>query len=354
MKKLAFLSSLLLLAASCVDTTPAGPGNDTADADFGNISSVREMSVPVPEGKTAVVTDQAGGQIARVSRSAVILVDKHTTPTVTYVDAVEGDENSPVTTSLWQVIAFEDSIENDYDYNDLVIHVKYEISGNYFILGIQPIALGSTKKFALGCDVWQDGKYLKQNIRIAEDCREKFFPGSGKRMINTFAVEKDYCVFDFKPYYRSNYIPLTNRTKPVYVNWFIEVDGGRRFYAVSTNRTNGMLDMNKRPYGLVLSATGYDYTQPGSGTVGKDWFNYPRETTPIDEVYPLFGKWLKGEYTGTLQSMYDPSAEGAFDAIGEGLYIVPWDQTSVGGKPSVRSHVIPLNKTENEMAEYNW
>lgn len=349
MKKLILLSALF--AAACHNEPATIP--DTEFADMGNITTTSEYAVPVREGMVSVVRNAAGDEIARTAAPISILAGKGEALTVEYVESVAGDENQ-IRTNLWQVLAFEDSLVGDYDYNDLVLHVKYELVGSYLYLGIQPIALGSTKKIRLGCDLWQNGTYLKQGIIVADDCRATFFPETGSRMINTFGVEKEFCVFDFKPYYRSNLVVVPDPSHPVYVNWFIEVDGGLRLYAVSTARTSGMLDGNKRPYGLVFTATGNSYEQAGQGTVGHDWFNYPKESVSIDRVYPLFGKWLTGDYEGTLQSMYDPAAEGSFDAIGYGLYIVPNNQTSATGRPSVKEHVIPWGTTRAAIDGFQW
>lgn len=351
MKKIVLLT--VLLAAACNREYAFVPEQDSASVNLEQITMTAEFTVPAREGMVAVVRNTAGDEIARTTESIAILVNKTEKPTVEYVESIEGGENA-TNTNLWQVIAFEDSLVGDYDYNDLVFHVKYELSANLFTIGIQPIALGSTKAIRLGCDLWQNGSYLRQNIIVAENCRDSFFPNTDIRMINTFQVEKEFCVFDYKPYYRSNMIRLADTAHPVYVNWFIEVDGGLRLYAVSTKRSTGMLDGNKRPFGLVFTSTGYSYDQAGQGNVGHDWFNYPKESVPIDRVYPLFGKWLAGEYEGTLQSMYDPEAEGSYDAIGAGLYIVPSNMTSAMGKPTVREHVIPWGATQAEIDGFNW
>lgn len=352
MKRLALILGFSVWLAACEKNGAEKPSGDRSGVDMENIVSTAEFRVPVTQGKVSVVRSATGGEIARTASPVTILVGKDDKPAVEYVDAAPGDENE-TRSSLWQVVLFEDSRSGDYDYNDLVIHVKYDVKGDKFGIGIQPIALGSTKKITLGCDLWQNGAYLRQGIIVAEDCRAKFFGGTDK-MVNTFGVDPDFCVFDYKPYYGSNLITLKDAGKPVYVNWFIEVDGGTRFYAVSTVRTTGVLDGNKRPYGLVLTTTGYSYEQEGQGTVGRDWFNYPRESVSIEKVYPNFAKWLTGEYTGTLSSMYDPGAEGAYDAIGHGLYVVPKGNTDAFGKPSQKSHVIPLGTTQEMIDTFNW
>ena len=59
---------------------------------------------------------------------------------------------------------FEDTQNGDYDYNDLIIHVKNTASNHAYqhpsetwqTIEIQPIALGSTKTIKLGC-ILSDG-----------------------------------------------------------------------------------------------------------------------------------------------------------------------------------------------------
>lgn len=356
-----------LLTAACVKKNTPGPDDESTRIE--NLLTTQEFAVTsIPEGMYAQVTDAASGNtIAVLSAPATILLARSTTPSVSYVKAVDYNENVPIdATQLWQVIAFEDSRNGDYDYNDLVIHVKYQtnsLPGRYgenqgdrsLAIGIQPIALGSLKKIALGCDIYQGQKLIKGGIIIADDCREKFF-GGASGMINTYSnVQKEFCRFDYLPYYGSNLLYYQSANPdPLYVNWFIDVDGGTRLYAVSSQRSNQMLDPQQRPYGIVFSETGYSYYQ-GNQRVGKDWFNYPVESTPIDQVYPKFGAWLKGECsTESFKQMYDPSAEGCFDAIGKKVYEIDLNQTDALKKPSQQSHVIPMMRTQADIDQMNW
>lgn len=356
-----------LLTAACVKKNTPGPDDESTRIE--NLLTTQEFAVKsIPEGMYAKVTNAASGNtIAVLSAPATILLGKSTTPSVSYVKTVDYNENVPIdATQLWQVIAFEDSRNGDYDYNDLVLHVKYQTrpaSGNYgenqgnraLAIGIQPIALGSLKKIGLGCDIYQGDRLIKDGIIITDDCREKFFGGTAG-MINTYSeVKSEFCQFDYMPYYGSNLVYFNNAdSDPLYVNWFIEVDGGTRLYAVSSKRSNQMLDPKERPYGIVFSDTGYSYTQ-GNEPVGKDWFNYPKESVSIDQVYPKFGAWLKGECsTESFKEMYDPSAEGCFDAIGKNIYVIDMNKTDAFQKPSQQSHVIPLMRTQADIDLMNW
>lgn len=87
---------------------------------------------------------------------------------------------------------------------------------------------------------------------------------------------------------------------PMRVEWYIEVDNGVELYALSTAYLNDSFDKDKLPYGLVITATGTEYVDENGGYLcGFDWFNYPRESVHIKEVYPELWNWL------TTDSSYD-------------------------------------------------
>lgn len=349
---------MLLATTSCVKA-PKAVEPDTQKIDMNNVITTKEYSVPIQAGKAAVVTVNQQ-TVAIATEPMTILLAKGETPQVNYVEPFNNELDNSA--SSWQVIAFEDSRSGDYDYNDFVFHVGYETktaTGAYaagndrrFSFAIQPIALGSTKKITLGCDIYKGNTLLKEGVIIAEDVRSKFFASSGdKDMINTlYETKSEYCVYDYTTWYASNALYFMNSTDPIYVNWFIEVDNGQRLYALSTKRTTDMLDSENRPYGLVITNTGNIYYQ-GEKKVGVDWFNYPKENVSIDLVYPQFSKWIAGEITGTFSDMINNQNNDqtkCFDAIGKGLYVVNGSTDSMH-KPTMKSHVIPLSKTQQEL-----
>lgn len=84
----------------------------------------------------------------------------------------------------WQAIMFEDTRSGDYDYNDLIIHVRNLHSWNKLQIDIQPIALGSQKVIKLGCVIGND----KSEHIISEDVRKDLF-GSEKDL----SIHKAIC-----------------------------------------------------------------------------------------------------------------------------------------------------------------
>lgn len=93
---------------------------------------------------------------------------------------------------------------------------------------------------------------------------------------------------------------------PMRVEWYIEVDNGVELYALSTAYLNDSFDKDKLPYGLVITATGTEYVDENGGYLcGFDWFNYPRESVHIKEVYPELWNWLTTDSSYDFADIYD-------------------------------------------------
>lgn len=326
MKNLLFILAAAGLFSACKQDAPA-PAPEIGNIDIENVITARTLQVPVEEGCIAVV--KSGEEvIATADASTEILVPKDMVVEIRQLTPDEfnltGLETS--TFQMWQVIAFEDSRRGDYDYNDLVVHVKYSSrKSNWYPntqvvrVGLQPVALGSTKSIALGYDVYAGTECVKTTM-VAKDCRAELFGGQAG-MLNTYTRNFTCDHFVYKD--DTNDPILCPAGKAISINWFIIVDGNVRLNALSTVYTTNLVNTDNRPYGIILTHTGYQYTQEGQGIVGFDWFNYPKETISIDEVYPEFGRWLTGTYTGTFRSMYTDDKENSFDAAGEGVYVIP-------------------------------
>lgn len=90
------------------------------------------------------------------------------------------------------------------------------------------------------------------------------------------------------------------------VEWYIEVDNGVELYALSTAYLNDSFDKDKLPYGLVITTTGTEYVDEKGGYLcGFDWFNYPRESVHIKEVYPEMWNWLTTDNSYNFADIYD-------------------------------------------------
>ena len=174
---------------------------------------------------------------------------------------------------------FEDTRSGDYDYNDLIIHVRNLHSWNKLQIDIQPIALGSQKVIKLGCVIGND----KSEHIISEDVRKDLF-GSEKGFINTQSDLQPVC---YSLERRLDHELEKGKDEYASIAWFIEVDDNR-YFAINADAEYSdydLLNEEGMPYGLVV------YGLNGShGT-----FAYAEEKNSLFEAYPDFKSWINGE-----------------------------------------------------------
>ena len=179
----------------------------------------------------------------------------------------------------WQAIMFEDTRSGDYDYNDLIIHVRNLHSWNKLQIDIQPIALGSQKVIKLGCVIGND----KSEHIISEDVRKDLFGGE-KGFINTQSDLQPVC---YSLERRLDHELEKGKDEYASIAWFIEVDDNR-YFAINADAEYSdydLLNEEGMPYGLVV------YGLNGShGT-----FAYAEEKISLFEAYPDFKSWINGE-----------------------------------------------------------
>lgn len=213
-------------------------------------------------------------------------------------------ENSPITIeniknennyyqgvlNAWQVVVFEDSQKGDYDYNDLIIHVNWSIRENSYTVAVHPIALGSSKKIKLGFEKMVDNISSVDEVIVAENCRKDLFEGR-EGFINTFSGKEKVIINNGKYTYRKELAKQSNDLRCA-VNWFIEVDGGTRLYAITNNPK--CLNQEGRPYGLIFTRIydEYTYCNKKGERCGLDWFLYPQELVSIFDIYD-FDSYMK-------------------------------------------------------------
>ena len=279
----------IVLFCSCVNSDAPTTDYKEVNKNLDSYLQTKTVDITVPDGQTAVVT--VGGDTLSVTDVAKkVLVPKSIKPDVTYVDAKNKLQNKD---SYWEVIAFEDSKKGDYDYNDLVIHVKYTLtSDGKFFLGIQPVAYGATKQIDLGYEIYDN----KTNEMLASGYvtntrKALFLDGSDSGFINTSRYQRHYDGYTYsidKQFSEKNLSSLS-------VVWYIMVDNNQIIYALNkVNAENVDLFNNTGyPYSLVLSGlnNGKKYTQPGFGNCGHDWFQFPLETIDIRSCYDIKA-WL--------------------------------------------------------------
>lgn len=312
MRKSVLFLMFAALIASCVKKPVPEPKPDPIITK--RLTTVEPFNVTTKSGYTTIVS-LASDTLCMAVEPTTIWIPKNTqvatkadeaSPSVT-VSYIEGTDPAAGTSQLWQTIGFEDSTLGDYDYNDLVIHCKYEMksqSGSYFLgIGVHPVALGSTKNIAVGCKIFIKDILFADEI-LSENCRNLFvqagteiegFVNTGYTAnfhTNDFRIKKVYNVGDCR------------NISDVKVVWYIKVDGNKLLYSV--NDHYGYLNEGNRPYGIIITSTGRVYEQEDMrGGVGYNWFPYPYEGININDAYPTFNDWIEGriEYCSMLTAV---------------------------------------------------
>lgn len=280
---------------------------------------MQELKVDVPSGKCAVVMF-GGDTLAVCPESTTIMAPNTTVTTVSgssavakaatradnvgditieYLDKLDANNVLLAKQRVFEIMAFEDSKDGDYDYNDLIVHVKIEKDGNNYYLSFHPVALGAIKTIGLGC-VLRTANGSEWNHLIFDDVRTQLFKGQ-QGFINTEAGKE---LTKFSEIYKVNVTGLTGGAAIKSVDWFIEV-GGERIYAVSNNYK--FSDANNKPYGLIMAkVNSKGFWTPYSDDCGYDWFDYPAEKVNIDEVYNYSNTFFtKNSYTaGETAALY--------------------------------------------------
>lgn len=173
-----------VLAVSCVKNpgseTP-DPGTDTPDVS--HFQTAEQYAVPTKAGQITTVK-MNGVTLAEASSPMKIWIPRYArtkaaaAPEVIYTPADEYPNGfAGNKAQLFQVVCFEDSRSGDYDYNDLVIHVKYQWNGTRFGFGVHPIALGSTKEVRLGAVVYKGSTRIFKGLLAPgnADARTQYF-----------------------------------------------------------------------------------------------------------------------------------------------------------------------------------
>lgn len=206
----------------------------------------------------------------------------------------------------WQYLAFEDTRNGDYDYNDLVIHCRIITKYNWrndsyrHFVDVQPVALGSSLPLRLGI-LYRGGsgdEHLSEKI-LCENVRRELFLGNPIFPINTDPTKEIKQVSD----QLTTLFEIENFEKEFKLVWFIE-NGTDRLYAATTNfgadKTYDMISPQGLPYGISFTAK----------------WNYPIEKCHIRNGYPGFDEWIHwGDETKLLKGR---QKEFVFPAIADG------------------------------------
>lgn len=291
MKKLCMLLTILMLV-SCFDKNT--DYSTKMKEIVANCETFRDYEVPVIDGKITIVKLN-DDTVAVTNKPMTIKVPKVVTfatrsvdengLSVNYVGKDELDYGyleKHTYGAYWQAVMFEDSRNADYDYNDLIIHVMSKVETPWNTnkalqtIMLQPIALGSSKVIKLGCVLSDYSEWI-----ISEDVRTDLF-GGNKGFINTLD-EKEPIRFKLDDTPIKKYEFEYDKSKTYWIAWFIEVDNGSRYYAISGdfnyNNYSTAISKDLIPYGIVVAND--------NGT-----FKYPKETVSIFDTYPMFKNWV--------------------------------------------------------------
>ena len=283
-KNMRILFALCLVALSISCTKEQG-ADINKNVDIDALESLTDYTVPVKKGCTSVVT--LDDEVLAVTREPItIAVPKSATRSnqfkITYsTEDIFGDYGS---SRYWQYIAFEDTRNGDYDYNDVVIHcrVKTDIPWNYdgsqlckHAIAVQPVALGGTQTLKLGM-LYRDNNDEIQEQILCEDIRRDLFKGDPTFPINTDPTKPTRKVTN----YMTELFECKTRESDFRVVWFLD-SGKDRLYAATTNfgmnKTVNMVSKDGLPYGISMT---------------QKWC-YPIEWCNIRKAYPNFDQWLR-------------------------------------------------------------
>lgn len=313
MKQILILASVLTLMSACSkNDMPFSYENINANLD--EYLTDKTVSVEVPTGSIAVVT-MGSDTLAVSSTSLDVVVPKYITPTIDYVYAsssakaisranivdpslysqLEKKQNQ----AYWQVLAFEDSKNGDYDYNDLILHNRYIIQNNQLIICIHPVAYGATKTINYGYEVYTksgDTYTLIGKDEISDVRKNLFLDQTNSGFINTESYQRHYDGYT----YTKTFDNCTKNLADYYiVSYIYTTDNSDKIYAINREnfRNVQLFDIKGKPYALVLHGVNKGvYTQIVDNkpiSVGADWFQFPLEKVSIDDCYDIEG-WLQG------------------------------------------------------------
>lgn len=261
---------------------------ENLDKIIANCTTSEEFQVPVKEGYTTIVT--CGEDTLAVANEPITIL----VPRGSQLQSKSGEatgikidfevlQNAETYSQYWQAVMFEDSRRVDYDYNDLIIHVKNTLEKNNTVqsISIQPIALGSEKTIALGYILADGSEHM-----VTDNVRKDLFNGA-EGYINT-VNEKEPIRYKLAEARTHSFDKVAYKTATI--AWFIEAEG-ERFYAISGDnkylKYSDMITDDGLPYGLVIYS---GFSGKANGT-----FAYPLEKTHIYEAYPNFNDWVKGK-----------------------------------------------------------
>src|SRR5574344_91654 len=335
MKKILCLVSVMAFFCGCSQNESLF-SYENVNANLDQYLTDKTVSVTVPSGSIAVVTmdENSADTLAIISKTTDVVVPKYITPNIDYVYATTPASKSTTRANVvdaslysqldkkrnanyWQVLAFEDSKNGDYDYNDLILHNKFILNySNELNISIHPVALGAAKTINFGYEVYKlsGNTYTLIGSDFITDVRKSLFlDQSNSGFINTESYQRHYDGYTYTKTFSNCTGNLSNYCV---VSYITTGDDNEKIYAI--NKVNAknvdLFDTNGKPYALVLHGVGSGYKQYYNGstsTVGLDWFQYPMEKVSLFDCYNMAG-WVSSKDDGKLDD-YIKSGAKVFD-----------------------------------------
>lgn len=321
MKQLNFLSSIVATVCLCASCNNLEMPDFYTQANEDEAPSkyvpYQTQYIDVPEGSKSMVYI-GNTLIATCYQSGNVVLPKKAVTKATQSDikivTVPCESATDVTSenSLEMVVAFEDTKEGDHDYNDLVfqahLNISNESDNSTVDIDITPIAMGASLRLGLGVVLTDANNNVLADYLITEDCRTSLFKGDGG-FINTQDGDS-HTKYDVV----SKSVTTMSKGTVAGISWYL-ISQDQRLYA--SNYFQACLDNFNMPQGLVLMKIRQNvyFKEQGSETVfcGNDFWQYPIEYTPIEQVYPNFEQaFLEG---GDFSVFAEP-AGNYYDAIG--------------------------------------
>jgi hypothetical protein len=344
MKTFSRLSIIFVVCASvfsaCSNKDLYDPesGEPTADqiasnnANFEKFNTIATMNVDVQAGTFKVVRVgkdtlcvATESQEVLVPKGAKVTEDVYTLPASSKADVdiynpLKGIESGKTKEKFWEVIAFEDTKQGDYDYNDLIIHVRYQLTNKgAFSLFIQPIAYGASKTINLFYEIWSingNKMTLLAQDSVKDTRTNLFLDKTNVGFINSYGYMRHYNGYTKATTDVASRVKMLSK---IAVVWYITTgdDPHTKIYALDKTLKNkvDMFDTGGYPYSLVLSGVNPDgYTTDGYDSNGYEWFRYPLENVDIRSCYDM-EKWLgnNGNGNGVMLENYLNKNAKVFD-----------------------------------------
>lgn len=284
MKKLIIIS--LILLSSCVNidwdkTQKVKPEDFSLTKEYLVLTRTNYYTVVTKLNKPIVKNATLFDTLAITNTPNVIIpigISDNISTELVNEDALRDQDKNRIQRKF--TIIFEDVVNGDNDYNDLVVEIHEVINKNKINIQINPIALGATIQSKLGFDMYSNDTKVFSYVLTDNNRKDLFDNATG--FINTIGARLN---FSTKSYSINNPINSISNIRMVY---FLEVNNNRFYICYSDELVNqtinysSQITLNGVPFGILIPETN---------------FIYPKEKESIFNAYASFSSWMRGYST---------------------------------------------------------